>query len=144
MALKIKKTNALEWVAEPLFDHTDLIRKKMFGLEAFYLGELLVLVLGDGKEPWNGILLPVERERQAEVCKERAEFKPHPILGKWLYLSQKHADFESIAEWATSRILRRDPRLGTMPAKRKHAASPRAAVKSSPRVPGKKPRRGTR
>lgn len=122
MALKIKKVNSLEWIAEPLLDRPDLLRRKMFGLDAFYLGELLVLVLGDGEEPWNGILLPVERERQAELIAEHPEFGPHPILSKWLYVSQSSAGFESLGEWAIARMLRGDPRFGTVP-KRKNIRS---------------------
>jgi len=60
----------------------------------------------------------------------------HPVLGKWLYVSQDDPTFETIAEKMTVLVLARDPRVGVEP-------KPRRArkVESSRRVVAPKPRR---
>jgi len=36
----------------------------------------------------------------------------HEVLGKWLYISQAHPEFESVAVDLAMMVRRRDPRLG--------------------------------
>lgn len=90
----------------------------MFGCEAAYLGDRLVLVAADGKEPWNGMLLPTEREHHSELISLFSNLAPHEVLGKWLYLSQTDPLFEETALDVISRIDSQDPRFGVC-AKRK-------------------------
>jgi hypothetical protein len=39
----------------------------------------------------------------------------HPVLGKWLYLSARHPDFERIADRIACRIADGDPLIGVVP-----------------------------
>lgn len=109
-----KKINALQWVFEPLEERTDYNQKKMFGCEAAYLGDRLVLVVADGKEPWNGILLPTERDCHEDLMSLFTHLRPHEVLGKWLYLSQTDPTFEETALEIVSRIDAEDPRFGVL------------------------------
>jgi hypothetical protein len=47
---------------------------------------------------------------------------PHPVLGKWLYLSQTHEEFEALAGAVVEVVGRRDSRVGVEPAARKKSA----------------------
>jgi hypothetical protein len=91
----------------------------MFGCEAIYLDDRLVLVLADGDEPWNGVIVPTERELQPEIRALWPTLEPHPILGKWLYVSRSNEDFESVAQAVVERLRRGDSRLGTIPKPRR-------------------------
>src|SRR6476660_9031274 len=90
---KIKKVNALEWILEPLESQHHFIQKKMFGCLAAYLDDRLVLVLADSEDPWNGILVPTDRDWHSHLQKEFPELTPHSVLGKWLYLPQTAFEF---------------------------------------------------
>jgi len=49
------------------------------------------------------------------TCRWRAQFPQlvsHQVLGKWLYISQTHGEFESVAMDMARLAHRRDPRLG--------------------------------
>lgn len=87
----------------------------MFGCRAAYYGGLLVLVCANQEEPWNGVLLPTEREHHASLMREFPRLSPHPILGKWLYLSQEDPGFEEIASTLVKRIMKSDIRIGVVP-----------------------------
>jgi len=45
--------------------------------------------------------------------------RPHPVLGKWLYVSQDDPAFETIAQSMTALVLARDPRVGVEPKPRR-------------------------
>ncbi len=47
------------------------------------------------------------------------ELRPHPVIGKWLYVPQSDAGFESTAEHLTAMVLARDARIGMEPQPRK-------------------------
>lgn len=117
--VQIKKANSLQWVFEHLESHPDFIQKKMFGCEAAYLGHQIVLVLADEDEPWNGALIPTDRSFHASICEEFKMLAPHPVLGKWLYLSQKSIDFEDVVGQITQYVLKKDPRFGVLPRPKK-------------------------
>ncbi len=88
----------------------------MFGLSAFYrAGELVLVLTGEGDEPWNGVMVATDRTRHAALVAEWPVLAPHVVLGKWLYLSCEHADFERVAEALVGLVADRDSRLGVVP-----------------------------
>ncbi|WP_433695667.1 hypothetical protein [Paraburkholderia phenoliruptrix] len=111
--------NSLLWVFDPLNDDAGFMRKRMFGFEAAYMDGLLCLSVGNGEEPWNGLLVCTSRERHADLVREFPELAPHPVLGKWLYLSQRNEDFEAIAGTLVKLVSRRDSRIGVEPGAKK-------------------------
>jgi hypothetical protein len=111
----IKPVNRHLWLLEPLEGEATLLVKSMFGCKAVYLDGRMVLCLADKDEPWRGVLVPMEREHQPAVIADRAALAPHPILPKWLYLSEGVDSFEADAQWLVQRIRRRDPRIGIIP-----------------------------
>lgn len=127
MSLKSKKAHSLDWLVERLESKPTYLRRKMFGCEAVYLEGRLVLVIAEGEEPWNGILLPTDREHHSAIMKKHRSLQPHRILGKWLYLSQADPYFEEEAPSIIERIEKGDPLLGIepKPKRRKPKASRR-------------------
>ena len=116
---RLKKIHSLQWIFEPLESRPEFHQKKMFGCQAGYMYERLVLVLADGDEPWNGLLIPTEREFHSSLQKEFPNLIPHPVLGKWLYSSQGSSDFEEIAMILVNHVKTEDPRLGVNPKPKK-------------------------
>lgn len=113
---KIRRApHPLQWVFEPLESEETFLQKKMFGCEAAYLRGRLVLVLADGKEPWNGLLICTSRDHHAELIREFSALAPHLVLGKWLYLSQRHREFEEVAQNVVQCVLKDDSRIGVEP-----------------------------
>ncbi len=119
---KAKRPNALLWLYEPLEKDPRFVRQKFFFLDAAYLEGRLYLALVDREEPWNGLMVCTWREHHASLQAEFPQLAPHAILGKWLYLSQSHADFESVAPELVVLAEERDARLGIEPTKRKRGA----------------------
>jgi hypothetical protein len=119
MVFKIKHTNPLLWLVEPLEDHAHYFRKKWFGCDAVMFNGMSVLVLTDGEEPWNGLLIPTYREHHESLINDFPALAEHSILGKWLYLSQRHTEFEETATNLVQAIRVRDPRIGIEPKPRK-------------------------
>jgi hypothetical protein len=118
---KLKRKNPLLWIFEPLEDQPRLIRKKLFSFDAVYLDGLLYLAVAQGKEPWNGLLVCTSHEHHAAITAQFPQLTSHPVLGKWLYLSQLHPDFESIAPEVVEMTAKRDPRLGVEPRPKRKA-----------------------
>lgn len=116
---KIKYLNSLNWIFEPLQNHPEFFQKKMFGCEAGYLNGRLVLMLADSKEPWNGILIPTNHEHHALLQKNYPELQKHPVLGKWLYISQIHPNFEEVASEIIKEILKGNSLIGVEPKTRR-------------------------
>jgi hypothetical protein len=114
--------NSLLWVFEPFEGDPGFMRKRLFGFEAAYVDGLLCLAVGDGEEPWNGLLVCTSRDRHAELTREFAQLAPHPVLGKWLYLSQREEEFEQVARAVVEAVKRRDLRVGVEPGVRKKRA----------------------
>ncbi len=115
---QVKKIHALQWVFEPLEANAQFVQKKMFGCQSGYLNDRLVLVLADSDEPWNGILIPTERANHLSLMSLNEAFQelsPHPVLGKWLYLSQGSRLFEEVAGKVVAMILAGDQRIGVEP-----------------------------
>ena len=98
-----------EWAFDPFKDHPSFRSKRMFGGLAAYLMERMVMVLAEspgetsyrGKdyhfEIWNGIMFPTEQTHHASLIAEFPGLRPHPVLGKWLYLPAERDD-SGIAE----------------------------------------------
>lgn len=91
----------------------------MFGCRAAWLHGKIVAVLADGKSPWNGLLVPTEREHHEGLRKRWPELRPHPVLGKWLWIAETSPDFESTAAAIAERIRKQDPWLGAVPKPKK-------------------------
>lgn len=109
---RIRKKNALLWLFEPLLDDPRFVQRKLFSFDAAYLDGRLYVAVNDGEEPWSGLLVCTSREHHAALLAEYPQLRPHEVLGKWLYLSQSHAEFESVATDMVALAPRRDRRLG--------------------------------
>jgi len=117
--------NSLAWILEALERDPTFVHKRMFAADAAYIDGRLCVTAGDGDEPWNGLLVCTSREHHAALIDDMSGLKPHPVLGKWLYVSQRDPAFESIVAQVTARVLARDPRIGVEPKPRKsRRASP--------------------
>jgi hypothetical protein len=113
------KGHPLDWLLEPLEDEAGYLRKKMFGSHAVYLNERLVLAICAGEEPWNGLLVPTSREHHSALQLSWPRLVSHPVLGKWLYISQNDGAFESSATAVVMSVRKGDPRIGVEPKPRK-------------------------
>ena len=109
---KIKAKNPLLWIFEPLEDDPRFFMRKLFSFDAAHLDNRLYLAVSAGKEPWNGLLVCTSREHHASILAQFPQLVSHQVLGKWLYLSQAHPEFESVAIELANLARRRDPRLG--------------------------------
>jgi hypothetical protein len=109
---KIKPKNPLLWIFESLEDDPRFVLRKLFSFDAAYLDGRLYLAVAGGKEPWNGMMVCTSREHHASICSQFPQLASHKVLGKWLYLSQSHPEFESVAVELAALALKRDPRLG--------------------------------
>ncbi len=107
-----KRRNPLLWLFEPFENETRYLQRKFFNMDAAYLDGKLYLAIADGKEPWNGLMVCTSREHHATVRAEFPQLVSHKVLGKWLYLSQAHPEFETVATALVEMALRRDSRLG--------------------------------
>ena len=112
MQEKVKKKNALLWLFEPLLDDPRFVQRKLFSFDAAYLDGRLYLAVAGGKEPWNGMMVCTSREHHESLRGQFPQLKAHKVLGKWLYLSQAHPEFESVAVELAALARKRDARLG--------------------------------
>jgi hypothetical protein len=90
------------------------VAKPMFGFVGCYVGGRLVIVLADKNEPWQGVLLPTDREHHDALRRAFPDLRTHPVLRKWLYLPHGGGFAETVAR-LVARIAERDPRLGVEP-----------------------------
>jgi hypothetical protein len=102
------------FIIEEFEGRTGFTKKPMFSCLGLYLGERLTLVLASKDEPWNGLLVPTEREWQPGLQAQFPALMAHEVLGKWLYVSQTHPDFESVANSIVELALRGDERIGVV------------------------------
>jgi hypothetical protein len=112
MKPKIKPKNPLLWIFEPLEDDPGYFLRKLFSFDAAHLDNRIYLAVYGGKEPWNGLLVCTSREHHASLLTQYPQLVSHEVLGKWLYISQTHPEFESVAVDLAMMVRRRDPRLG--------------------------------
>jgi hypothetical protein len=107
--------NSLVWVFDAFERDPTYVRKRMFSADAAYIDGRLCLTAGDREEPWNGVLVCTSRDHHASLIDDMPGLQPHPVLGKWLYVSQADPAFESIVQRLTALVLARDPRIGVEP-----------------------------
>ena len=114
---KPSRVFTLQWVFEPFAEEEQFFTKSMFGGLSAYLDGRMVLVLAEDEEatPWHGVLCPTDRQWHESLMTDFPELQPHSILPKWLYLSMKHPEFESVAMKIAQAIAERDPRFGIEP-----------------------------
>jgi hypothetical protein len=112
---KIKKQHSLQWLLEPLMEEPGYFEKPMFGCQACYLHGRLTLVLADGDEPWNGLLIPTDYQFHDAIRLDFRDVIQHPVLKKWLYLSQSSGDFETVASDIVEAVRVNDLRFGVEP-----------------------------
>jgi hypothetical protein len=110
--MKPKSKNPLLWIFEPLEDDPRFFLRKLFSFDAAHLDNRLYLAVAGGEEPWNGLMVCTAREHHASLLKQFPQLVSHEVLGKWLYISQSHSEFESVAVELATMARRRDPRLG--------------------------------
>ena len=108
---------------EGLLDGARAVRplelRRMFGCWNYYTEGRLVWVSADKREPWDGILVPTEHVHHAALRAELPALRAHPVLGKWLYLSARHPEFEAVADRLASLIADGDARIGVVPGVRR-------------------------
>jgi hypothetical protein len=107
------------WLWEPLEAEPGFVLRAMFGAKAAYLDGRLTLCFTAGEEPWRGVLVCTDRERQPSLVAEFPGLSPHPVLPKWLYLPETRAEFERAAVLLVQLVRQRDPRIGVEPQPRK-------------------------
>jgi lipocalin len=95
------------------------MRKKMFGCDAAYVDGRLCLVAADRDAPWNGLLVCTSQDQHAALVEEISALRPHPVLGKWLYVPQTDPAFEDAVQAITLLVRNRDSRIGVEPKPRK-------------------------
>ncbi len=121
-AVRVRAVHPYAWLWEPLESDPTFVLRSMFGAKSVYLGGKIVLAFTASEEPWRGVLVATDRERHAAVIAEFPELAPHPILPKWLYLSESAPRFERTATALVALARRRDPRIGVAPKPRKKSA----------------------
>lgn len=114
------------WIWEPLETDPTFVLRAMFGARAVYLGGRMVLCFSAKSEPWRGVLICTDQSQHAALMAEFPVLRPHPVLPKWLYLSESAAGFESIAAKLVQLVRARDPRIGIEPQPRARAKRPAA------------------
>jgi hypothetical protein len=114
-------SNSLAWIFESFERDSTYLRKRMFGSDAAYMDGLMCLVAADRGEPWNGLLVCTSLDRHAALIDEMPALQPHPVLGKWLYISQDDPAFEDIVKRMTALVLARDERIGVEPRPRRRS-----------------------
>jgi hypothetical protein len=130
----IRPVHRHQWLWEPLETDPTFMLRSMFGAKAAYLDGRLVLCFCAGTEPWQGVLVCMERIHHPALQSEFPDLAAHPILPKWLYLRETADSFERTAERLVALARARDVRLGITPQPRQKRKSkpPRAAKKSRP------------
>lgn len=93
--------------------------RPMFGARSLYLRGKIQLCCTAGQEPWAGVLVCTEKEHHAALLQDFPALVPHPVLGKWLYLSSSHPRFEGIVHDLIRCIKEADARIGVLPQPKK-------------------------
>jgi hypothetical protein len=128
------REHQLQWVVEPLMEQPSYVQRAMFGCVGCYLHGRLMLVLAARREPWQGLLVPTAHEHHPSLLREERTLVVHPVLPKWLYLSESSDTFEEAAQRLVARALADDPRLGVEPSSRSSRSRRRRVKRSSKRL----------
>jgi len=126
---RVRSVHPHQWLWEPLEEEPTFVLRSMFGAKAAYLAGKLMLCFCASEEPWRGVLVCTDRERQAALIAEFPDLVAHPILPKWLYLPEAADRFERTAAQLVRLARQRDPRIGVVPQPKK----PRVRGKSRSR-----------
>lgn len=118
-ARKARPDHPLQWLADPLLAEPTFVLKSWFGGRTIMLHGKHHLFLTTQDEPWQGMLVCTAHEHHASLRTEFPALVPHPVLGKWLYLSESTDDFERIARSLVQRVRANDPRFGILPSPKK-------------------------
>jgi hypothetical protein len=116
---KSKPEHPLQWLTEPLTEEPTFQLKAWFGGRTLTLHGRHHLVLTTQGEPWQGVLVCTSHEHHASLLADFPALVRHPILGKWLYLSEAVETFERDARRLVQCVRAHDPRLGILPSPRK-------------------------
>jgi hypothetical protein len=103
------------WIWEPFEEDPSFVLGAMFGTKVAYLDGRLMLCFAGKTEPWRGILVCTDRGEHPSLMTQFPVLKPHPILGKWLYLPESADEFEGVAVRLVGLARARDPRIGVAP-----------------------------
>lgn len=117
--VRVKAVHPHAWVWEPLETEPGFELRTMFGAKAVYTGGKLRFCFIAKDEPWCGVLVCTEKVYQPSLIEEFQVLRPHPILPKWLYLSESSESFESTAGRLVTLVRRRDERIGIVPKPKK-------------------------
>lgn len=118
----VKADHPLQWLADPLADEPTFVLKSWFGGRTIMLHGMHQLFLTTQGEPWQGVLVCTFHEHQESLRTEFPSLVPHPILGKWLYLSESAETFEQDAKRLVQLVRSGDPRIGIPPSPKKKRA----------------------
>ena len=116
---KGRAEHPLQWLTEPIADEPTFLLKAWFGGRTVTLHGRHHLVLTTQGEPWQGVLVCTSHEHHASLRAEFPALVQHPVLGKWLYLSEAGETFERDARRLVQRVRAQDPRLCILPSPRK-------------------------
>lgn len=122
---RIRAEHPLQWLVEPLLAEPTFAFKSWFGGRTVTLHGRHHLVLMVQGEPWQGVLVCTSQPHHASLRAEFPSLVPHPVLGKWLYLSEATDTFERDARRLVQCVRARDSRLGILPSPRKKRAGRR-------------------
>jgi hypothetical protein len=131
-SIKPRKAPPYEFVLEALAELSPRTNP-MFGCLAVYVGEKIVLVLRDKRQPDadNGVWLATTPEHHESLRHEFPNMRSIAVFGKevtgWQVLPADAPDFEEAALRACELVIARDPRIGKVP-------KPRRSAKSRPRT----------
>jgi hypothetical protein len=119
----IARVHPHAWLWQPLEADPTFVLRSMFGAKAAYLGGRLMLCFCSREEPWRGVLVCTDRSHHVKLREALPALVPHPVLPKWLYLSEGVEQFEPAAIRLVEMAQKRDPRLGILPRVKKAKAA---------------------
>lgn len=110
-----RNEHPLAWLVEPLLGEPTFALKAWFGGRTVSFAGQHRLVLTTQGEPWQGVLVCTSHPHHASLLAEFPALVQHPVLGKWLYLSEAAPTFERDARRLVQLARARDPRIGILP-----------------------------
>jgi hypothetical protein len=134
--VKQRKAILYEFVLDALADLPTETRT-MFGCLAIYLGDKIVLILRERREPPadNGVWLATTEEHHESLAREFPSMRSIQLFGKgttgWQVIPADAADFEQAALRACELIVARDPRIGKVPKSRQKSIARTAKKKAT-------------
>lgn len=128
---RVKAEHPYGWLWEPLEAEPSFELRSMFGAKAVYIGGKMQFCFMPKEEPWRGVLVCTEKANQPSLIEEFPVLRPHPVLPKWLYLSESSESFESTATRLVALVRKHDTRIGIV-------AKPKRAKLAKPIKPAKR------